>query len=261
MTKIVGIINLTPDSFSDGGKFNDKEKALKQIKQLIEDGASVIDIGAESTRPHASLITQKEEWQRLKQVLPEAIALIHANNAQASIDTRYAHTALEAVKLGIDIINDVSALSDPAMLEVIQNSEAKIVLNHNLGIPSDPEVTISEQLDVINEVKNWASEKISYLVKNNVNRKKIIFDIGIGFGKTPKQSILILSHLNEFNELNVPIFVGHSRKSFLNQFEPKSEIDKDSLTAVFSAKIANNCDYIRVHNVKLNNFMIKNFAT
>lgn len=260
MVELVGILNVTPDSFSDGGLYNTQDRAIFKIKQLIEDGATIIDIGAESTRPFAKAITQREEWARLEHILPHIIRLAHSFNAKVSIDTRSAHTARNAINLGVDIINDVSGLSDIKMLDLLKESQVKIILNHNLGIPPDPNITISEELDVIDEVKKWAQEKIKYLEENNISKKRIILDVGIGFGKTPKQSMLILSHLDEFKELDIPIFVGHSRKSFLNQFEPKSNIDRDSLTAVFSAKIANDCDYIRVHNVKLNNFMIKNFA-
>ncbi len=261
MVEIVGILNITPDSFSDGGLFNTKDKAIFKIKQLIEDGASIIDIGAESTRPFAKSITQREEWARLEPLLSETVRLSHSLGAKVSIDTRYAHTARNAINLGVDIINDSSGLSDIKMLDLLKESQVKIILNHNLGIPADPSITISEELDVIDEIKHWAKEKIKSLEENQISKKRIIFDVGIGFGKTPKQSMLILSHLHEFKDLDIPIFVGHSRKSFLNQFEPKSNIDRDSLTAVFSAKIANDCDYIRVHNVKLNNFMIKNFSS
>lgn len=261
MTKIVGILNFTPDSFSDGGRYNEKNKALDHISELISDGASIIDIGSESTRPGAKALNQEEEWQRLEEILPEAINLIHESGAKVSIDTRNSLTAQKAIELGVDMINDPSALSDPKMIDILKNSALPFVLNHNLGIPANPQIHISEKLDVINELKNWAIEKTEKLIEYGIKRNQIIFDLGIGFGKTPKQSILLLSHLEEFQDLNLPIYIGHSRKSFLNQFEPKTNIDKDSLTAVFSAKIANYCDYIRVHNVKLNNFMIKNFSS
>jgi len=260
MAKLVGILNITPDSFSDGGKYNNKDAALKHAQKLIDDEAAIIDIGAESTRPNATLISQKEEWDRLKDLLPAIIEKVHAAGKLVSVDTRHAKTAEEAIKLGVDIINDVSSCSDPKMPGVIKNSEAQLIINHNLGLPADPSNTLPENVDVINEIKNWARTKIKSLIDAGIDREQIIFDVGIGFGKNPKQSILILSNLDEFQDLEVPIFVGHSRKSFLNQFEPKTEMDKDSITAVFSAKIAEHCDYIRVHNVQLSKFMMKNFA-
>ena len=130
MVEIVGILNITPDSFSDGGLFNTKDKAIFKIKQLIEDGASVIDIGAESTRPFAKSITQREEWARLEPLLSETVRLSHSLGAKVSIDTRYAHTARNAINLGVDIINDSSGLSDIKMLDLLKESQVKIILNH-----------------------------------------------------------------------------------------------------------------------------------
>ena len=261
MTKIVGILNITPDSFSDGGKHFKTKDALEHAEILLKNGADIIDVGAESTRPNAELITQEEEWKRLKKILPKLIKLVHKKKKLVSVDTRNSKTALKAIKAGVDIINDVSACSDPDMALVIAKANVPIVISHNLGIPANPKKTLAKNADVILILKNWIKDKSVELIEQGVDSKKIIFDIGIGFGKDAKQSLLILSNLDQFKDVNIPIYVGHSRKSFLDQFEPKTEIDKDSLTAILATKIYEHCDYIRVHNVQITKFMIDNFLT
>lgn len=259
MVKLVGILNLTPDSFSDGGRYNNHTAALKHAEELIADGADIIDVGAESTRPGAVPISQVEEWSRLKAILPEIIKIADKHHKAVSVDTRNAKTADEALKLGVKLINDVSAFSDPKMSSVIKEHNATIVFNHNLGVPADRKITVPENENIIDVLKNWASKIVKELTDFGIPKKHIIFDVGIGFGKTPVQSLQILSNLEELKNLGVAIYVGHSRKSFLNNFEPRDNQEKDNLTAIFSSKIAAHVDYLRVHNVKMTKFMIENF--
>ena len=250
--KLVGIINITPDSFSDGGQYNNQKSALAQAEKLIQDGAEILDIGAESTRPQAQTITPNEEWQRLKNILPKIINLAQSYNCQTSIDTRHPETAHKALDLGIDIINDVSGLADIKMINLLQNYNCKIIINHNLGIPVDPNITINIKEDPVKTIKDWAIKKINLLfTKYNIDKKNIIFDVGIGFGKTAQQSIEILNNIQEFTKVGVEIYVGHSRKSFLNLYQPKNILAKDLLTAYFANNIAPYTDYIRVHNIAL----------
>ena len=251
-TKLVGILNLTPDSFSDGGKYNSNLSALEHAQKLINEGADIIDIGAESTRPNANLITEIEEWNRLKNIIPNLIELAHSQNKQISLDTRNSSTAKKALDLGVDIINDVSGLNDPNMGNIIHSYNKPIIINHNLGLPASPDITIDEKQNAIEEIKKWGTEKINTLKSEyNISKERIIFDVGIGFGKTPQQSLYILENIQEFKTLGTEIYVGHSRKSFLKLFSQKNTEEKDILTANFSAKIANHVNYIRIHNVSL----------
>lgn len=250
--QLVGILNITPDSFSDGGKYNNQKAALKQTETLITEGADIIDIGAESTRPNAQLITADEEWNRLKNVLPNIIALTHQHQKLISLDTRNAITAQKALDLGVDIINDVSGLEDPNMGQVISSYNKPIIINHNLGLPASPDITLSNNEDIIKVIKDWGKDKISSLENQyNIPKKNIVFDVGIGFGKTPQQSLEIINNITSFKKLGTKIYVGHSRKSFLNLYQPNSILAKDLLTAYFASKIAADIDYIRIHNITL----------
>jgi len=260
MAKIVGILNITPDSFSDGGKYVNIESAFTQAITLIADGADIIDIGAESTRPNAKAISQKQEWDRLDYILPKLIKLIHGKKKKVSIDTRNSLTAKKAIELGVDYINDVSACeSDPEIINIAASANLPIIISHNLGIPADKNIILPKAIDVIENLKGWLAKKSDLLMSCGIKKNNIIFDVGIGFGKDAKQSLEILSRLEEFKDIDHKIYVGHSRKSFLNEFEPKNEVDRDSLTAIMASKIYDNCDYIRVHNVRLTMFIIKNF--
>lgn len=251
--KLVGILNLTPDSFSDGGKFNDLENAVKQVEKLIKDGADIIDVGAESTRPDATPINAEEEWKRVEKILPEIIKISHENNIEVSFDSRNASNVEKALALGIDIINDVTGFEDEEMIKLAQKSAKKIILMHNLGVPARKDVIIDKNLDEINEIKNWAKSKIQTLQSAGIKKENIIFDLGIGFGKDAQQSINILENINKFFDLNLKIYIGHSRKSFLDQinYDPTfGQDNKDNRTLFISKKLIDQkVDYLRVHDV------------
>ena len=257
-TKLVGILNYTPDSFSDGGKFFTIDKALQHVKYLIEGGADIIDIGAESTRPtylyteHGNnIVSQTEEWDRLKNVLPEIIEIAHSQNVQVSIDTRYAKTAEKAIELNVDYINDVSALSDNNMIEVLKNSSVNIIITHNLGIPLVKGNNIPEDCNPINEVILWGQKHISKITNSGIGKDRIIIDPGIGFSKTGIQSLYILSNIDKLNILNCPIYVGHSRKSFLSLCK-LNDVTRDNATLTISIFLfQKGIDFIRVHNTHL----------
>ncbi|MDA0781790.1 MAG: dihydropteroate synthase [Rickettsiales bacterium] len=244
-TKIVGILNITPDSFSDGNKYNDVEAILSYAEKLIKDGADVIDIGAESTRPGATKLSAEQEWQRLSSVLKKIIDTCNKNHVETSIDTYHLETAKKAIEMGIDYINDVSGFKNPQMIEVAKNSSVKIIVMHSLTVPADKTVNIDEGVDAVSEVLNWGNEQIKNLVDNNIDRSRIIFDPGIGFNKTASQSKELIQRVEELRSLRVPIYIGHSRKSFLGDFD-----DKDKATIEISKQlIAKDIDYIRVHDV------------
>ncbi|QGR02688.1 dihydropteroate synthase [Ehrlichia ruminantium] len=258
-TKLVGILNYTPDSFSDMGKFFTVDKALKQAEHLINSGADIIDVGAESTRPtylytqHCNnTISQAEEWYRLQQILPQVIELAHSNNVKVSIDTRHAKTAEKALELNIDYINDVSALSDNDMIKVLQqNNLTGIIITHNLGIPLIKGKTLPEGCDPINEIILWAEECIRKLTNANISKDKIIIDPGIGFSKIAHQSLYILKNIEKLKALNYPIYVGHSRKFCLSLYKSKDQTLDNATLGVSISLFQKGIDFIRVHNVHL----------
>ncbi|MDE3060905.1 MAG: dihydropteroate synthase, partial [Pseudomonadota bacterium] len=245
MTKLVGIINITPDSFSDGGACFDADFAIQAIAQQVEDGANIIDIGAESTRPGAIPITAAEEWERLAPVLA---ALPHFDDADVhfSVDTRHAETAKRALAEGVHWINDVSGFSDPAMVEAVRNSKCKLVMMHSVSVPADKNMVMPESQDVMEALLMWARARIAALESAGIGRSRMIFDPGIGFGKTARQSLTILRDIGRFAALEVPVLIGHSRKSFLSAFGHS----RDEATLVVSQYLAQaKLDYLRVHDV------------
>jgi len=249
--KIVGILNITPDSFSDGGKFLSPENAISQCEKLINDGADIIDIGAESTRPNAKIISPEEEWQRLEPALKE----ISKSNltAEISIDSRNFETAKKALKYGVSYINDVSGLEDERFFPLLKEHNCKIIFMHNLGIPASKERIMSPYCDVVSEIYKWAEEKIAHLESQNINKDKIIFDPGIGFGKTAEQSLKIVKRFSEFKKLGVELYAGHSEKSFMTLFTDKPAGEREIETQIISAYLAQNgADYIRVHQPQEN---------
>ncbi|AVP88071.1 dihydropteroate synthase [Candidatus Phycorickettsia trachydisci] len=240
--KIWGIINITPDSFSDGGKYFSLENALRHAQDLIDSGADVIDIGGESTRPGANVLGFEEEWSRIKDILPLIKEI--KKDVIISLDTTKGEIIKRAINY-IDIINDVSGFSDPIMLDIVKNSGLPAVLIHNLGVPADPSKTIPEGLNVIEEVSMWFEKKLESLSSSN-----LILDPGIGFGKTASQSLEILKNIAELHKFNLPLLVGHSRKSYMKLLGID---DKDAATGVISLYVAQKqVQHIRVHNVALN---------
>ncbi len=258
---IVGVLNITTDSFSDGGKFIDPKTALVQAENLFNAGADIIDIGAESTRPTGAVtLTPEEEWQRLQPILDAWQSLWSNKNfkPKLSIDTRKPQTAEKLLKYPIDFFNDVTGLTDPKMLEVVKTSKAKIIFMHNLGIPANPEVVLPFDTDPVSNVYQWGEQQLEKLIKFGIDKERLIFDVGIGFGKNAGQSFALIKNISKFHQLGVPLLVGHSRKSFLNQFTNKPFAERDIETASisgFSAK--QEVEYLRVHNVDINMRLLK----
>ncbi|MDA0902087.1 MAG: dihydropteroate synthase [Proteobacteria bacterium] len=256
MTKLVGILNITPDSFSDGNKYNTKQAALNHLEQLVLQGASTIDIGAESTRPFATPISHNEEWQRLSEILPEIINYTkqynkaNQRNIEISLDSRHYQTVDKALDLGIDIINDVGGFDQKEMVDLAVNSQKKIVVMHNLGVPADKNKIIPSNLDVIEELIAWMKKKERILLEAGVKKENIIFDPGIGFGKNADQSIYILKNIEKLRVLNIPLFIGHSKKSFLEKFFEDKSMDVAEMTLEVSRDlISKDVEYLRIHDV------------
>jgi dihydropteroate synthase len=263
MTKIVGILNITPDSFFDGGQYDEEKKALKQLEVLLRDGADVIDVGAESTRPDAKPISCAVEWSRLEAILPKLINVVENynkksnKNVEISLDSKNPQNVSKALDFGINIINDVSGFKDRKMIDLASKSGKKIVLMHNLGIPADRNKIIDENLDVIEVLIGWAVAKIDLLQKAGIKKDKIIFDVGIGFGKNPAQSIKILKEIDRFRVLGVPLYVGHSNKSFLDGWDIEGCKNREEKTAFVSSYLmSKNIEYLRVHDTNIRNRFI-----
>ncbi len=246
--KVMGILNVTPDSFSDGGNFASTAAAIAQAEQLIHDGADILDVGGESTRPFAEPVAAEEE---LRRVIPVIEAVRKKHGIPISIDTTKALVAKEALRAGADIINDISALrQDPEMLALVRNTSVPVIIMHMQGTPADMQLK-PVYTNVAEEILDFFTERISWLAENGVNRNRLIIDPGIGFGKTQQHNLSILKHLNEFATLGLPVLLGHSRKRFLGETTGiQLEAARDLATAVASALSADkNISIIRVHNV------------
>lgn len=243
-TYLMGILNVTPDSFSDGGKYFSLEEALAQAEELAK-YSDIIDIGGESTRPYAEKVDVKEEIKRIVPVITsireQGIAL------PISADTRNAETAKAALSAGADIVNDISGGSwDFSMLDVVAEFQVPFILMHTLGSPDTMQQNPCYER-VVDEIYQDLSAKIENAVKKGVSRDKIIVDIGIGFGKTKEHNFELLRRVEEFKSLGCPLLVGVSRKSFMTESE--SIEDKDTATlAVNSVLASRGVDILRVHN-------------
>jgi 2-amino-4-hydroxy-6-hydroxymethyldihydropteridine diphosphokinase/dihydropteroate synthase len=252
--QLVGILNITPNSFSDAEIYTPENAAMRQCVALVEGGAEILDIGAEATSPGAVPISSEEEWRRLQDILPEIIARKNSLHIppKISVDTRHPETAKKALALGVDWINDVSGLSNPAMLDVIAMHHCDVVIMHELGLPADKRRVLPLEKNPLEAVYAWGEKTLAFLANAGIKRERIILDVGIGFGKNPQQSLALLRQIGAFKNLNTRIMVGHSRKSFLKQFTLKSPAERDVETLSISLYLAQQAvDYLRLHNVDM----------
>ena len=259
-TQLVGILNVTPDSFSDGGQFINVSDALVQAEKLMLEGAEILDIGAESTRPGAQPLLPENEWQRLAPVL-NAIndhSKTWPVKPTLSVDTRHYQVAEKAIELGVDWINDVSGFSDSKMRGLVVKTAVKCVVMHNLGVPANKNNVMSGYSDICEPILNWGKQRFNELTLAGVDPGQFIFDIGIGFGKTAQQSAYLLKNIKQFQRLGFPLLVGHSRKSFLNVITDRPFSERDFETALFSYQLAlQGVNYLRIHNVGLSTRALK----
>ncbi|MEM6614377.1 MAG: dihydropteroate synthase [Cyanobacteria bacterium P01_C01_bin.72] len=247
-TYLMGILNVTPDSFSDGGEFADVKTAMTQAREMIKAGVDIIDIGGESTRPHAAPVSQELELQR---VIPVIEQLRQESSIPISIDTTKATVAEKAIAAGADIVNDISgATFDQQMLPLVAKLDVPIILMHIRGNPQTMQ-SLTDYQDVVAEVKEFLTAQVNKAIACGVERSKIIIDPGIGFAKTAAQSLELLQRLSELQSLSLPILAGVSRKSFmspiLQQNDPKKRI-WGTAAACYGA-IARGADILRVHDV------------
>ncbi|MDM8543051.1 dihydropteroate synthase [Desulfococcaceae bacterium HSG9] len=254
-TAVMGIVNVTPDSFSDGGLYYNIDKAVEHGCQLAESGADIIDIGGESTRPFADSVSAEEELQRVVPVIEKLAAKIAI---PISIDTVKAEVARQALDAGASIINDISALRhDKNMADLAAQYGVPLILMHIQGTPRTMQV--APQYDnLIAEIKTFLADAIRSAEKKGVLRSAIIIDPGIGFGKTAQHNYSIIRHLDQFESLDVPILIGLSRKAFIRntlkaaygrEFAPGSAWVETGTQAAVSASVLKGAHIVRVHNV------------
>ena len=249
----MGIVNLTPDSFSDGGELGDAASVETRVAELVTAGAQLVDLGAESTRPGATLLTSDEEWARLEPALGRLVDRYRADplRPRLSIDTYHVETARRALALGADIVNDVSGLASPAMLELAATSGADFVAMHNLGLPADKARTLPADQDPTAAVERWAEERIAEWERAGLALARIAIDPGVGFGKNALQSLRILRDIERLHRFGLRLLVGHSRKSFMHQVAAPDRLDRDLFTVGASLRLcAAGVDILRVHNVE-----------
>jgi len=216
----------------------------------MEQGADIIDIGAESTRPGATPLNADEEWPRLAPVLEAIVVQGWRDRIRLSIDTRHAQTAARALALGAEIINDVGGLADDAMCETLEQHECDIVVMHALTIPADPAVTLPESADVIAEILAWKTRIMARAAAHGIGNHRLIYDPGIGFGKTAEQSLALITRAVELKKSGGRWLYGHSRKSFMKLLTDAPAEGRDALTRKFSQALADvGMDYLRVHDV------------
>jgi dihydropteroate synthase len=239
---VMGVLNVTPDSFSDGGRFIDPDRAIAQAQRMIADGADIIDIGAESTRPYggAAPVSYEDELARLAPVLPAVVKL----KTPVSIDTIKAGIATWALDQGAAMVNDVGGLQrDPAMADVVSEYDMPVVIMHNRE-SADP------ALDIIADVHAFFQRSLDIAKRAGIARDCMVLDPGIGFGKTPEQSIACLARLAEFKRFGLPLLVGASRKRFINAVAPSAPDERlGGSIASHLAAVANGAAIVRTHDV------------
>jgi dihydropteroate synthase len=251
-TLIMGILNVTPDSFSDGGSFMGKEAVAAQVKNMLSHNkVDIIDVGGESSRPFSEPVSVAEE---LKRVIPtiQAIRLID-QTVPVSVDTTKAEVAQKAIAAGANIINDISALRfDPEMIKVALKNNVPVIIMHMKGTPKDMQDEPHYE-SVVPEIMSFLEERIAWAEEKGLARERIIVDPGIGFGKTIRHNLLILKNVTEFKKLGCPVLIGHSRKAFIGKILDLESDERDSATASVSAYCTTKgVDIIRVHNVEIN---------
>lgn len=254
----MGILNITPDSFSDGGQYLDFDAALKRAEKMIEEGADIIDIGGESTRPGSDTVSVDEE---LKRITPIIKTLKKNSNIVISVDTYKPKVMQQVIDMGVAMINDVFALQQQGAIDIIKKSNVGICLMHMQGTPKTMQLNPTYQ-DVVNEVKSFLDERTNSLIAEGIDSERIILDPGFGFGKTFEHNITLLQNLESFQSLKFPLLVGLSRKSFIRKI--LSGDHDDHLSGSIAATILSilkGAKIVRVHDVKETQSAIKIMQT
>lgn len=258
--KLVGILNLTKNSFSDGGQFYDFSSAIEHLHQLIDEGADIIDIGAESTKPFSEPVSANDQLEKIEPILNY---IQKSNiNVPISIDTRSSEVALRTIDLGASIINDVSGFDfDKNLVNVVSSTGKKVIIQHSQGTPENMQIKPKYE-NLVDEIYLSLQNKVEFAQQKGILKDNIIIDVGIGFGKTKEQNFELIRRIDEFKSIGCEIMLGISRKSLLDMKDETNEVKDIYTTALSSLAIERNVDYLRVHNVKMHKALIelmKNF--
>lgn len=246
----MGIVNLTPDSFSDGGVFDSKERLQETLSEWIDAGVHILDVGGESTRPGGGSVAVEEEWARLAPVfeLLNRLEDRHPLMPLISVDTRHPEVASRALQAGADWINDVTGLDNPRMLELLAGARGGVAM-HSLSVPVRPGQTLPQEPPVVKQLETWLVQRREKWLEHGVDMGKLIFDPGVGFGKSPLQNMEIIKASGRLRQLGFRLLIGHSRKSFMNSFTRHDFGQRDMETLGLSlAMCEQGVDILRVHD-------------
>lgn len=246
---LMGIVNVTPDSFSDGGQFLDRRAAVAHAVRLAEEGADILDVGGESTRPYATPVNEAEELARVVPVISQIRQ--HLPDSLLSIDTSKAAVARAALEMGVEIINDVTGLAgDPAMIELARSSGAGVCAMHMQGQPQTMQDNPFYD-DVVEDIYMYLCQRRDALLAAGIERERICLDPGIGFGKTHQHNLTLMAHAGRFHELGCPLLVGHSRKGFIGKVLGDKDADRTAGTIGGALALARQgVQVLRVHDVR-----------
>ena len=243
---IMGVLNLTPDSFSDGGKFNKKKAGLKHAFNLFEFGADIVDVGGESTRPGSKPISEKDEWNRIEKIIIKI-----GKKIPLSLDTRKANIMNKGVKIGIKLINDISGLSyDPKTIDVLKINKSPFVIQHSQGMPENMQNNPKYKYELL-DIYDFFEKKIKFLRSKGIKHNNIIVDPGIGFGKNLKHNINLIRNISIFHTLGFPILLGLSRKKFIKDLSGKNDT-KERLGGTLASSLYSmmqGVQILRIHDV------------
>jgi dihydropteroate synthase len=243
----MGVVNVTPDSFSDGGQYLEPKEAVARVEALVAEGADLIDVGGESTRPGATPVSPEEEWRRVEPVLRGLAGRI---SVPVSIDTRHPEVAARAVDAGADIVNDVEGLRSEEMRRVVARTGAAVVIMHMRGTPATMQDDL-EYADLQGEVSRWLAEHAAAALSDGIGSDRIVLDPGLGFGKSVTQSLELLTRAGELRHLGYPVLVGPSRKSFLGWAtgvqDPTARLEAGLAAAVIAGR--QGVEIVRTHDV------------
>jgi dihydropteroate synthase len=245
-TRVMGILNITPDSFSDGGKFREKAEAIAHAEKMLKDGADIIDVGGESTRPGSNPVSFQEELDRIMPVLEELTTW----NVEISVDTSKTDIVKQALEMGVDIINDISGLQyDEGIAALVAKHNARLVIMHMKGIPKTMQENLGKT-DIVHDIINFFKQQVGLAVKLGIKEENIILDPGIGFGKSLDDNVKILKEIARFRKLGFPILIGASRKSMVGVI-CNTDIDQRLAGSLAVACVAaqRGAEIIRVHDV------------
>lgn len=254
-TRIMGILNITPDSFSDGGRFFNGDTALDHAEQMVAAGADIIDIGGESSRPFSKPVSISEECRRVLPVIEKLAARL---DVPISIDTTKAEVARQAILAGASIINDISSLrTDPELAVIAAQNDVLLILMHMKGVPADMQVAPSYE-DLLGEILGFLKEAVARAETSGIDRTRLLIDPGIGFGKTVAHNLCLINQLPEFHRLGLPLLVGTSRKAFIRkvlgrgregELPPAHPLIETGTQASIAAAAINGAHIVRVHDV------------